>query len=104
MFVSYETSIELIRKLGEVLPKIRMHDAELAAQIKAAASSVALNLGEGRKRTGKDRLHLFRVANGSAAEVAAGIDVAIAWGYVEEPRQLRALLSRLLGLLWGLTS
>ena len=44
--------------------------------------SVVLNLAEGNRRRGQDRVHLFRVAAGSAAEVQAGLDVAEAWGYL----------------------
>jgi four helix bundle protein len=101
-FASYEVSIELIRALRVVMPKIKQHDADLAKQIRRAATSIALNLGEGRKRVGEDRTHLFRIANGSAGEVEAGLDVAESWGYVDAGPELRRLLSRLLGLLWGL--
>ena len=102
-FVSYDVSVELIRELRGVMPEIRQHDPDLAKQIRRAASSVTMNLGEGRKRVGQDRTHFFRIADGSAGEVEAGIDTAEAWGYIEPNGQLRRLLSRLLGLLWGLT-
>lgn len=101
-FVSYDTSVLLTRALRDVLPRIKARDADLARQIKRAASSITMNLGEGRKRIGEDRMHLFRIAAGSAGEVEAGLDTAQSWGYLEVSPELRALLSRLLGLLWGL--
>jgi four helix bundle protein len=64
-----------------------------------------LNVAEGRSRAGRDRTHLFRIAAGSASEVAAALDVAQAFGYLSselcEPS--RKLLDRQRALLWGLT-
>jgi four helix bundle protein len=97
-------SVELIRLLRPVLPQIKQRDADLAKQIRRAASSIPLNLGEGRKRVGEDRTHFFRIAGGSAGEVEAGIDTAESWGYIEASPELRRVLSRLLGLLWGLVN
>lgn len=102
-FVSYDVSVELIRELRVLMPRIRQHDADLAKQIRKAASSITMNLGEGRRRVGQDRTHFFRIADGSAGEVEAGIDTAEGWGYIEPNEKLRRLLSRLLSLLWGLT-
>jgi len=64
-----------------------------------------LNLSEGDRRRGQDRLHLFRVAAGSAAEVQAALDLAEAWGYVSEAQAepSRQLLDRLLAICWRLT-
>jgi four helix bundle protein len=104
-FVAYEVALEVIASLRDVVRVIRVHDAKLAQQIVAAASSVAANLAEGNRRAGRDRLHLFRIAAGSAAETRAHIRVAMAWGWVEGGEVERALklLDRELGLLWGLT-
>jgi hypothetical protein len=38
---------------------------------------VALNLDEGRRRAGQDRLHHFRVALGSAAELDTALRLAL---------------------------
>jgi len=50
-------------------------------------------------------MHFFRIAAGSAAEVRAVLEVAIAWRYIEESSAADALrhVDRELGLLWGLT-
>ena len=64
-----------------------------------------LNLGEGRRRTGKDRLHLWRVAGGSADEARQCLLVAEAWGYLtpDEIAEPLALLDRLCAATWRLT-
>ena len=104
-FVAYEVALEVIADLRDVVRVIRAHDAKLSQQIVAAASSVAANLAEGNRRVGRDRLHLFRIAAGSAAETRAHLRVALAWGWVEggEVEPAFKLLDRELGLLWGLT-
>ena len=104
-FVAMDVAEEMIKGLSEVVRRIAVHDRELASQMRRAATSVVLNLAEGRERKGRDRGHLFRVASGSAAEVRAGLRVAISWGYVPAAA-LEAQLAvhdRLAGLLFGLT-
>ena len=66
---------------------------------------MALNIGEGRRRTGKDRLHLWRVAAGSADEVATALRVAEAFGYLREGDVAAPLklCDRVLAMLWRLT-
>jgi four helix bundle protein len=75
--------LELIRSLRGPVRKIRRHKARLAAQLEDAASSVAANVAEGNRRVGRDRLHLFRIAAGSADEARTHLRVAEAWGYVD---------------------
>jgi len=69
-----------------------------------AASSIAANVAERSHRVGRDRLHLFRVAAGSAEETRAHLRVALAWGYVAsgELDGAMKLLERELRLLAGL--
>jgi four helix bundle protein len=103
MFVSYEVSLELIRSLKDIVPKVARHDAELAKQLLSAANSVVLNLGEGRRRSGGDQKRFYGYAHGSASEVRAALDLADAWGLAGDALSARRTLDRLLGLLWGLT-
>ena len=42
-----------------------------------------LNIAEANRRTLRDRRNRFRIALGSAAEVAACLDVALVLGYVD---------------------
>ena len=71
-FDALEIGLEVIRSLVEVMPGIKRQDADLERHIRRAASSVPMNLGEGNRRVGKDRLHFFRIAAGSADEVRTG--------------------------------
>lgn len=103
--MAFDVALQIIASLRRIVPLIRKHDAKLAQQIVSAASSVAANVAEGNERVGRDRLHLFRIAAGSAAETRAHLLVALAWGWLEPNQVEQALKSidRELGLLWGLT-
>ena len=105
-FKALELSLEVIRALRPCLTKLRARDPKLAEQMRAAASSVALKLSEGRKRSGKDRRHHWRVASGSADEVLTALRVAEAWGEMENRDIVGAvgLLDQLLAVLWRLTN
>ncbi len=78
---------------------------DLVKQLRRAASSVALNLSEGRKRRGGDRLHLWRIASGSAEETRICLHLAEAWGYVQagEVSESLKLLDQILAICWRLT-
>jgi four helix bundle protein len=103
MFVTYETALDLIRNLRDVVDGVKRFDADLADQMRRAASSITLNLGEGGGCSGgRRRLH-NEIAHGSAREVKACLDTSEAWGWCGETETVRRILDRLLGLLWGLT-
>jgi four helix bundle protein len=84
---------------------IRRHDARLAQQIVDSASSIASNLAEGNRRVGKDRLHFFRIAAGSADETQTHLQVALAWGWVESQDidHTLGLIDQELAMLYTLT-
>ncbi len=103
MFIAYETALDVIRQLRHVVPQIRKHDADLAKQMTRAANSVTLNLNEGRKRFGQDRVQFYRIADGSASEVLAALDTADAWGWTTDASGARAKLDHLMAMLWKLT-
>ena len=105
MFIALEGSIEAIRLLAPITDRIALRDPSLADQLRRAASSVAQNLGEGRRRRGRDRAHHFRVAAGSAEEAATCLRIAEAWGYLEAADYAAAFarLDRVLALTWPLT-
>ena len=103
MFDVYDVSIQLIQGLRPLVAKLEARDRDLANQLRRAGSSIALNVAEGNRRAGKNRTHHFRIAAGSAAEVGAGLDVAHAWGILETPEPVLALLDRVRAMLWKLT-
>ena len=76
----------------------------LAEQLVRAASSVPANLSEGHGRTGRDRLHHWRIAHGSLEEARTALRVAEALGYLrlDSLRPALQLVDRTVGLVWGL--
>ena len=103
-FQALDLALDLIRSLRPAAQRLRSRDAALCRQLRSAASSVALNLGEGSGRLGQDRRHHFSIALGSALEVRTILRVALAWGDVDPvlTREPLALLERVLAMLWRL--
>lgn len=101
-FISYEVSVDLIRSLRGVLVTMKEHDRELAVQMRDAAASITLNLGEGAGCSGGRRRQHYEIAHGSAREVKGCLDVGEGWGWLDASG-VRAVMDRLLALLWGLT-
>ena len=103
--VAYEVALETIGALRAPVSVLEKTDRGLADQIRRAASSVVLNLQEGRGRMGKDRRQCWRIAAGSAREVRAALEVARAWGHVgaDVVGPALALLDRELAMLWRMT-
>ena len=99
-----EVALAAIRSLSRPLDRLRATDRGLAEQVRAAASSMALNIGEGSRRAGRDRVQHYRIAAGSAEEARVALRVAVAWGYLEqsEADPCLALLDRVLAMLWRL--
>jgi len=77
----------------------------IADQVVRSASSVPANLAEGHGRSGRDRLHHWRIAYASAKEVDTHLHLLIGVGAVKESRaessvrlfdEVRAMTWRLL--------
>jgi len=58
----------------------------LADQVIRSASSVPANLTEGHGRSGRDRMHHWRIAYGSAKEVDTHLQLLIETGAINRPR------------------
>ncbi len=104
-FHAHDVAMEMATALRPALEALARRDRSLADQLRRSASSVVLNLAEGARRAGKDRLHFYRIAAGSAAETRSGLGLAGAWGYVDPTslQQVKILLDRVLAMLWRLT-
>ena len=104
-FDAHDVAREIVIEVRAILGRVRVHDADLAKQLKRAAQSTFLNIGEGNRRVGGDKLHHFTVAAGSAGEVLDAVENAELWGYVDRAStaDVRALLDRELAMLWRLT-
>ena len=103
MFIAYEVSVELVTSLRELVPRLEQSDRELADQMRRAASSVVLNLAEGQRSAKGNKQKHYAIAHGSANEVKAALELARAWGWIDEARAPCEILDRLLALLWRLT-
>ncbi len=104
MFEAENLAVKLIFAMREVVERVERRDRDLGNQLRRAATSIASNLSEGRRRIGKDRFHHWRIAAGSAAETRTQLNVAIARGYIEEAERADAILDRLLAICWVLTN
>jgi four helix bundle protein len=78
----YTVILEVLRRLRPVITEIEMHDRDLGRQLRRAATSMALNTGEGSGSSGGTRRERYRNALGSARETGACLDAALALGYV----------------------
>ena len=77
----------------------------LRDQLERASASIALNLAEGcARRTKRDRHHFFSMAQGSAMECAAAIDILRVTGRLASADATRAKhkLTRIVQMLVGL--
>ncbi len=100
-----EVALEVVADLRRPMDALRVRDRDLHRQVKRAASSMTLNIAEGWKRTGSDRLHAWRIACGSAEEVRVALRTALAWGDLTEQQVQPALerLDRVVAMLWSMT-
>jgi four helix bundle protein len=100
-FEALDVTLLAISGLRDVVGKIRRCDRDLGDQIRASLSSVALNLAEGSRSEGGNRLSRFSSAAGSNHETRAALRVAVAWGYVADAdiAEGEALLDRVAAML-----
>lgn len=104
-FQVVEVALHLIRSLRRSTARVRKHNARLAKQIEDAACSITANLLEGNRRVGRDRVHFFRIAAGSADETRGHLLTAEAWGWLECTDIELALdhVDHILAIIWKLT-
>lgn len=88
--------VELVTALGSLRGTAGALD-----QLRRAATSVAVNIGEACGKRGADRRRFFEIARGSALECAAALRVLLALGMIKQQRFAagRALCERLYAML-----
>jgi four helix bundle protein len=99
-----EHAILVVSLLRPLVEAVSRRDRELGAQLRRAASSIALNIAEGfGTEAGNARLR-FQTARGSLYETRAALRVAVAWGYIaaESAREALESLHVLGGRVYGL--
>jgi four helix bundle protein len=93
-------------ELAAVIPSLtKSARPALRDQLERASSSIALTLAEGNaRRTRRDRHHFFSMAQGSAMECAAAIDILRVTGHLAPADATRAKhkLTRIVQMLAGL--
>lgn len=100
----HSRSLELIELVRDIVKAMPPGHADLANQLKRAASSIGLNFAEGFGRVSpKERVRFFTIARGSAAEVAMIFDVAHAFGIIDDATRIRGkdLCDHLGGMLYN---
>ena len=104
MFEAKEVAKTIVKELVPVLAEVKRRDTDLWDQAYRAAKSMALNVAEGGKRTGKDRNYHFSVSAGSADELKTALEIAEAFGFVTAASiaSTLALIDRELAMLWRL--
>jgi len=105
-FDAETNALAIIRALRAQLLLLDRSNPGHADNARRAASSIVHNVSEGRRRVGKDRLHQWRIAAGSAAELRSAIQAAVAWGWLgeEDVAEALELIDRELAMLWRLTN
>lgn len=103
--IVHQVAIDSIASLRPLVRRIAQHDRSLAKQLQAAASSIALNIGEARYSDPGNRRARFHTVAGSAGETRTALEVAVAWGYITSPQAHDALrlLDRTIAMLWRLS-
>jgi four helix bundle protein len=105
-FHALDAAVTMIDELRPLVEALGRKDKDLQDQVRRAASSVVSNLGEGNERVGRDRLHAWRIAKGSARELRLQLRIAVGWGYLDEAevRRVDEVADRVSAMLHRLTS
>ena len=78
----YAVCLLMVKDVRVLLDVIAVHDRDLVRQLRRSSTSVALNVAEGSAvRDGRRRMR-YGDALGSARETFAGLEVAVAAGYL----------------------
>ncbi|MBI4822243.1 MAG: four helix bundle protein [Deltaproteobacteria bacterium] len=79
-----ENALRAVTLLRPIVTKIRKHDKNLAEELRDAANSMVLNIGEaGYSDPGNQRARIS-TASGSTNECRTSLKLAHAWGYAAE--------------------
>ena len=96
----YEDMLAALKMMRGMVAAIEKRDPDLGRQLRRASSSVALNMAEGSGSFGRVRTVRYRTALGSARETIACLQVAEAYGYVDEiPARVLTTMDHVVGTL-----
>ena len=103
-FVALRVAMDAMALVRPIAEAVRKRDRELEDQLRRAAHSVVLNLGEGGRSTAGNRRQRFETADGSLSELRVSLSLAASWGYVDAKHVAAAdaQLDRVAAMLWRL--
>ena len=98
--LAVEVAAEVCRLAGAVPPLLRSQQEQA---VKAVAR-IPLAIAEGQGRTGRDALHLYRIAYSTAKEASAVVELLVALEAIDGDggRAVLVKLDRVQAMLWGL--
>ncbi len=97
MLKIYAEVIEVVKMLNPVIAVLDRKDPDLANQCRRARASMPLNLREGSHGRGKARANRYSFVAGSADEIIAIHDTAVACEYIEALPDLVDKLGKIVG-------
>ena len=102
--IAYTVALEAAASTLALVRRVPAPFKTLADQVIRSASSVPANLSEGHGRTGRDRMHHWRIAYGSAKEVDSHLRLLIHAGAIDKTRANTALelFDRVRAMTWRL--
>ena len=89
--VAHEKALEAAGIAITLVMRVPAPLKSIADQVIRSASSVPANLAEGHGRTGRDRLHFWRIAYASAKEVDSHLRLLTQTGVINGTKADRAL-------------
>ena len=100
----YAVALEAAGQAMKLVKGVPAPFKPISDQVIRAAASVPANLAEGHARSGRDRLHLWRIAYGSAKEVDTHLRLLLAAGSVDRSAASNALdlFDRVRAMTWRL--
>ena len=81
-----QRALQAAGRLQQLMPVVRKRDRSLFDQIHRAMNSVVLNIAEADGNDAGTARARFASACGSAKEVRAGLQLAVAYGYIPSSR------------------
>ncbi len=89
--IAHEKALEAAGDAITLVLRVPASLKSIADQVIRSASSVPANLAEGHGRTGRDRLHFWRIAYASAKEVDSHLRLLERAGVINAGRAARTL-------------
>ena len=78
----YDKSLDLVESVCKLSRKVRLHDPDLARQMRKSVTSVPLNIAEGMYSRGGNRIARYENAMASAKETQAALESSVRAKYL----------------------